>query len=86
MALETFSLRDVAVSLHDIHMALLAGHPSCNILPMIEAPAFDFNIAFGLDVTGGTAPDGTGDTFLFSSGSRSVIMANETVGVVNREV
>jgi len=86
MALEAFPLRDMAIALHHIHMALLTGHPSCNILPMIETPALDFNIPFGLDVAGGATPHGTGDALLFSSRSGAVVMADEAVGIVNREV
>jgi hypothetical protein len=86
MALETFSFRDMAIPFHDIHMALFTGHSPCNILPVIEVPTSDFDISFGLDVTGGTASDGTGDTFFFSSGSGAVVMADEAVGVMNREV
>jgi len=59
MALETFSLRDMAIPLHNIHMALFTGYPSGNILPMIETPAFDLNVPFRLDVTGGTTPYST---------------------------
>jgi hypothetical protein len=53
MALDTFPLRDMAVSLHNIDMTLLTDDPSCNILPMIETPTFDLNIPFGLNMARG---------------------------------
>jgi hypothetical protein len=59
MALDTFSLWNMGVSLHDIVMALLTGHPSFNILPMIETPTFDLNVPFGLNMTRGTTAYGT---------------------------
>jgi hypothetical protein len=59
MALDTFSLWDMAVSLHDIVMTLLTDDLSCNILPMIETPTFDLNVPFGLNMTRGTTAYGT---------------------------
>jgi hypothetical protein len=53
MALDTFPLRDVGVSLHHIDMTLLTDNPSRNILPMIETPAFDLNVSFRLHVARG---------------------------------
>ena len=49
----------MTITLDDAEMTLLTGHPSRDILPMIEAPALDLNIPFGLDVTGGAPSDGT---------------------------
>jgi hypothetical protein len=59
MALDTFSLWDMAISLHDIDMTLLTDHLSGNILPMIEAPTFYLNVPFGLNMTRGTTAYGT---------------------------
>jgi hypothetical protein len=59
MALDTFSLWDMAISLHDIDMTLLTGHPSFNILPMIETPTLDLNVPFGLNMTRGATAYGT---------------------------
>jgi hypothetical protein len=86
VALETFPFRDVTIPLHDIHMAFLARHSSGNILSMIKIPIFDFDIPLRFDMAGGTTSNGTGDTFLFCSGPRLVVMANEAVGVVDREM
>jgi hypothetical protein len=86
VALETLPFWDMTISLDNINMALFARNSPCNILPMIKIPTFDFDIPLRFDVAGGTTPNGTGDTFLFCSGPRSVVMANETVGVVDREV
>jgi hypothetical protein len=44
MALEAFPLGDMALALDNIHMALFTRHPSGDILPMVKAPAFHFNI------------------------------------------
>jgi hypothetical protein len=49
----------MTISLNHAEMALLTGYPSCNILFMIEAPTFDLDIPFRLDMTGGTPSYGT---------------------------
>jgi len=59
MALDTFSLRYVAIPLNHTEVTFFTGHPSCNILTMIEIPSFDPNVPFGLDVARGTTPYGT---------------------------
>jgi hypothetical protein len=59
MTLETLPLRDMAISLNNIDMALFTVHPSGNILSMIEIPTFDLNVSFGLDMTGSTTSNGT---------------------------
>jgi hypothetical protein len=64
MALDTFSLWDMAVSLDDIDMALLTDNVSRNILSVIETPPFDLNVPFGLNMTRGTAAYGTRNTIL----------------------
>jgi hypothetical protein len=86
MTLSTFPLRDMTISLNDINMAFFAGYPSCNILPMIEAPTFNFNVSFGLNMTGGTTTDGARNTFLFPSLTSPVVVTNEAVDFVNGEV
>jgi hypothetical protein len=63
MTLETVSLRDMAVPSYYIDMTLFAGHPSRNILSVIEAPAFHLNVPFGFDVARGTSSYSTRDTF-----------------------
>jgi hypothetical protein len=59
MTFETLSFRDMTISLNDAEMALLTGNPPCNILFVIETPTLNFDITFGLDMTGGTSSDGT---------------------------
>jgi hypothetical protein len=86
MAFHTFSLWDMAIALDHAEMALFAGHPSCDILPMIETPAFDLNIPFRFDMARSTPADRTRDTLFFSSRTRLVIMADETVDFMNGEV
>ena len=66
MALNTFPRWDMAVSLHHIDMALLTNNVSCNILPMIETPAFDFDVPFGLNMTRGTTAYGTRDALFLT--------------------
>jgi hypothetical protein len=86
MAFNTFSFRDMAISLNNTEMALLTGDPSCNIFSVIEAPAFDLDIPFRLDVTRSTAPYGTRNTFLFSSWTGFIIVTDETIDFVNGEM
>ena len=59
MTFQALSLGDMAISLDNAEMALLASDPPGNILFMIEAPPLDPDIPFRLDVAGGTSPDGT---------------------------
>jgi len=66
MALKTLPLRDMTISLNDMNMALLAGDPAGDILPVIEIPALDVDVAFGLNVARGAPPHRTRDAFLFS--------------------
>jgi hypothetical protein len=49
----------MAISLNHTEMALLTGHPSCDILSVIEVPTFDLDIPFRLDMTGSAPSDGT---------------------------
>jgi hypothetical protein len=86
MTLETLSLRDMAVPSYHIDMTFFTSHPSRNIFPMIEAPAFDFNVPFGFDVARGTSSHSTRETFLLPSWSSPIKVTNEAVGFVNGEV
>ena len=86
MTLDTFPFRDMTVPLNDIDMALLTGHPSCNILPMIEIPAFDLDVPFGLDVAGGTPSYGTRNAFLFPFRASLIVVTDETVDLMNSEM
>jgi len=58
MTFQALPLRDMAISLYNAEMALLASDPSGNILLVIEAPTLDPDIPFRLHVTGGTSSDG----------------------------
>jgi hypothetical protein len=86
MALETLALWDMAISLHDIEMTFLTSHPSGNVLSMIEIPAFDFNIPFGLNVARSTTTHSTRNAFLLPPWASPVIMTGEAVGFVDGEV
>jgi hypothetical protein len=59
MALETLSLRDMPITLNDIEMALLTSYSSGNIFPMVETPAFNFDVPFRFDVARGATSNGT---------------------------
>jgi hypothetical protein len=86
MALETLSFRDMAISSNDINMTLLACYSPCNILSVIEAPAFDFNVPFGFDMARGTSSHSARETFLLPSGSSPIKVTNEAVGFMDGEV
>ena len=86
MTLDTLSLGDMAVSLHNAEMALLTGNPSGNILPVIETPSFDLDIPFGLDMAGGTSSYGTRNALLFTLWTSLVIVTDETVDFMNRQM
>ena len=86
MALNAFSFWDVTVPLNDMDMTSFAGDPSGNILPVIETPALNFDISFGFNMAGGTASYGTGNTLLLSLWTRLVIVADEAIDFMNRQV
>jgi len=86
MAFDTFSLWHMAIPLNHTEMTFLTGHPSSDILPMIEIPTFDFNVPFGLDVARGTSSNSTRYTFLLPSWSSSIKMTDKTIGFMNSEV
>ena len=86
MTFQALSLGDMAISLDNAEMALLASDPPGNILFMIEAPALDPDIPFRLDVAGGTSPDGTRKTFLLPLGAGLIVVADEAINFMNRQV
>ena len=47
MTFHTFSLRDMAIPLNHTEVTFLTGHPSCDILSVIEVPTLDLDIPFG---------------------------------------
>jgi hypothetical protein len=76
----------MAISLYDAEMALLAGDPSGNILFVIEAPTLDPDVPLRLHVAGGTSSDGARKAFILSLGAGLVIVTDEAVDFMNREV
>jgi len=86
MALDTLPFRNMTIPLNNVDMAPLTDNPSGNILPVIEIPPLDFNISFGFDMTGGASPYRTRNTLLFTLLAGLVVMADETVDLVNGEM
>jgi len=86
MALDAFSFGNMGVSLNDIDMTFFTGYTSGDILPVIEAPAFDPDVTFWLDMTGSTTPYGTRNALFFSCWTGLVIMTDEAVDFVNSEM
>jgi hypothetical protein len=86
MTLKTFSLWDMTISRDDIDMALLAGYSSYNILSVIEAPAFNLDISFWLDMAGSTTSHRTRDALFLPSCTSPIKVANKTVSLMNREM
>jgi hypothetical protein len=86
MALDAFSLRHMTVPLNDVRMASLTGDASGNVLPVIEIPSLDFDISLGFNMAGGTSANRTGNTLLLPSRTRLIIMTDETVDLMNREM
>ena len=86
MAFKALSLRHMGIPLNHAEMALLAGNPSLDVLAVIEIPTFDIDIAFGCYMAGGTTSHGAGNAVLFSLGARLVVVTDETVDFMNREV
>jgi hypothetical protein len=86
VALDAFPLRDMAVPLHHIVVAPITDDLPCNILPMIKIPTFDFNISFGFDMARGTPSYSTRNAFLLPSWASLVVVADETVDLVNGKV
>jgi len=86
MALETFPFRHMPIPSNNINMALFAGYPPCDILPMIKTPTFDLDVSFGFDVARSTTSHGAGYAFLLTFWASCVKMTEKTVGFVNSEV
>ncbi len=86
MTFQALSLRDMAISLDNAEMALLASDPSGDIFLMIKAPPFDPDIPLRLHVAGGTSSDGAGKTFFLSLGAGLVVVADETIDFMDRQV
>jgi hypothetical protein len=86
MALETLPLRNMAIALNNVDMALLTGHPSGDIFSMVETPAFDFNVPLGFDMARGTSSNSTRYTFLLPSWASLIKMTDKTIGFVNSKV
>jgi hypothetical protein len=83
MALETLPLRDMSISLNDMNVALLAGDPPGDIPPVIEIPALDVDVAFGLNVARVAPSHCAGDAFLFPFGPCPIKMTDETVRLMD---
>jgi hypothetical protein len=58
MTFQALSFRDMAISLYNAEMTLLASDPSGNIFFVIEVPTLDLDISLRLHVAGGTSSDG----------------------------
>jgi len=86
MAFNTLSLRDMAIPLNHTEMTFLTGHPSFNILPMIETPSINFNISLRREVTRGATPYCTRKALPLSFGTSLIVMADEAVGFMDGEV
>ena len=86
MTLDALPLGYVTVSFNHIEMALLARHPSLNISPVVETPAFDIDVTLRLEVAGGTPAHGTRKALLLPFWTGLVVVADEAVGLVNGEV
>lgn len=86
MAFDALSFRNMAVSLYHAEMALLASDPSGNILLVVEAPTFDTDVPFRLHVAGGASSDGARDALLFSLRTGFVIVADEAIDFMNRQM
>jgi hypothetical protein len=86
MALDAFSLRDMAVPLNHIVMASLAFHSPCNILPVVKTPAFDLDIPFGFNVAGSATSYCARDAFLFPFQASTIKVTYHTIGLVNRQM
>jgi hypothetical protein len=77
----------MAVPLYHIDMTPLTDNPSCDILPMIEIPALDFNISLRFDMARGTPSHSTGNALLLLPSRASlVVVTDETVDFMNGEV
>jgi N-acetylglucosamine transport system substrate-binding protein len=60
-------------------MAPFADHASFDVLPVIETPPFDLDIALRFHMAGSAATDGTGDAFFIPSRASLIIVADEAI-------
>ena len=86
VALNALPFRDMAISFYDIEMAPFADYASFNVLPMIETPPFDLDIPLRFHMARSAATDGTGDAFFIPSWASLIIVTDETIRLVNREM
>jgi hypothetical protein len=86
MAFNTLSFRNMAVPLNNTEMAFLTGHPSLNIFSMIEVPTINFNISLWCEMARGATPYSTRKTLPLPFGTSLVVMADETVCLMNGKV
>ena len=86
MAFNAFSLRHMGIPLNHAEMTLLARNPSLDILSVIEIPTLDIDITFGCDVAGGATSDGAGNAVLFPLWTGFIVVADEAVDFMNRQV
>jgi hypothetical protein len=86
MALDTLPFRNMTIPLNNVDMAPLTDNPPANILPVIEIPPLDFDISFGFNMTGGASSYCTRNTLLLTLLAHLVVMADETVNLVNGEM
>jgi hypothetical protein len=76
----------MTIPLNNTDMAPLTDDPPCNILSMIKIPTFDSNISFGFEMARGTPSNRTGNALLLPSGASLVVVADETVDLMDGEV
>jgi hypothetical protein len=86
MAFKTLSLRHMGIPLNHTEMTLLASHSSINIFTMVEIPALDIDVAFWRNVAGGATSHCTGDAVLFPLWTGLIVVTDEAVGFMDREV
>ena len=86
VALNALPFRDMAISLDDIEMAPFAGHASCDVLPVIETPPFDLDIALRFHMARSAATDGAGDAFFIPSRASLIIVTDEAIRLVNGQM
>ena len=86
VAFDTLSLRHMGIPLNDTEMTFLASNPSRDILLVIEIPAFNIDIAFGLDMAGSAASNGARNAILFPFWTGLIVVADETVDFMNGEM
>jgi hypothetical protein len=86
VALNALPFRDMAIPLYHIEMAPFADHSSFNVFPVVEIPPLDFNIALRFHMARATTSHGTGDAFLITPWTSLIIVTDEAIRLVNREM